>query len=147
MTAPPVLLYRFGHFIHRLGLKKIALLISWINRFLFAVWIPSSCIIGHNFSLGYWGLGVVIHSKTIIGKNCTIAQNVTIARKGAPGDAPIIGDNVYVGAGACILGPVKIGNNVIIGANSVVTKDVPSNCVVAGIPAKVINLNSSVISD
>jgi len=139
MTAPPVVLYRWGHFIYRCGFKRIALFVSWLNRFLFAVWIPSSCTIGRNFSIGYWGLGVVIHSKTIIGNNCTIAQNVTIARKGENNDVPVIGDNVYIGAGACILGPVKIGDGAIVGANSVVMQDVPAHCVVAGIPARLIN--------
>ena len=56
---------------------------------------------------------------------------------------PIIGDNVHISAGARILGPIKIGNNVIIGANAVVVKDVPDNCVVAGSPAKIIKENIS----
>lgn len=73
MESPPVLLYRFGNLIHRNGLKKIAFLISWINRFLFSTWIPSSCYIGRNFAAGYWGLGIVIHSQAKIGNNCTIA--------------------------------------------------------------------------
>lgn len=55
---------------------------------------------------------------------------------------PIIGNNVYIATGAKILGPIKIGNNVTIGANSVVIKDVPDNMVVAGVPAKIININS-----
>lgn len=145
MEAPPILIYRFGHFIHRCGLSKIALFISWINRFLFSTWLPSSCIIGKNFEIGYWGLGIVIHSKTKIGNNCTIAQNVTIARKGEINDVPVIGDNVYIGAGACILGAVKIGHGAIIGANSVVTKNVAPYSIMAGVPAKEIGSNK--ISD
>lgn len=138
MAAPPILIYRFGHLIHRFGFKRVAFFISWINRFLFATWIPCSCTIGEKTSVGYWGLGVVIHSRTKIGSNCIIAQNVTIARKGDIDEVPVIGDNVYIGAGACILGPVTIGNGSIVGANSVVTKDVPPYCIVAGVPAKVI---------
>jgi len=138
MEAPPILLYRFGHFIYQCGLRRFALLIAWMNRFLFATWLPSSALIGKDFKVGYWGLGVVIHSKTIIGNNCTVAQNVTLARKGEPDDVPEIGNDVYIGAGACILGRVKIGNGSIIGANSVVIKDVPPHSIVAGVPAKII---------
>ena len=56
---------------------------------------------------------------------------------------PVIGDNVHISAGARILGPIRIGNNVIIGANAVVVKDVPDNCIVAGVPAKIIKDNIS----
>jgi serine O-acetyltransferase len=93
--------------------------------------------------------GVVIGGATI-GKNFTIAQNCTIGGKkpvGALGVEPpgwdskdriSIGDWVFMGAGSCVLGPVTIGDNVIIAANSVVTKDLPSNVMVAGVPAKVV---------
>ena len=56
--------------------------------------------------------------------------------------APIIGDNVFIGAGAKILGPIKIGNGAVIGANAVVTKNVPDNCTVVGVPAKIIKKNN-----
>lgn len=147
MESPPIIVYRFGHLMHQCGLRRIALLISWINRFLFATWIPSSCMIGRKISVGYWGLGVVIHSRTIIGNNCTIAQNVTIARKGGFDDVPEIGDDVYIGAGACILGHVKIGNSSIIGANSVVNRDVLPYSIVAGVPAKLIRRESEAIAE
>lgn len=81
-------------------------------------------------------LGVVIGAGCSIGKNCTIFQNVTIGQKNNL--YPTIGDNVTIYPGAVVIGNIKIGNNVVIGANSVVTKDVPDNTVVAGIPAKVI---------
>ena len=54
--------------------------ISYLNRLLFSIWLPSSAKIGKNFTLGYWGLGIVIHSNSIIGNNCQINQNVTIGR-------------------------------------------------------------------
>lgn len=93
--------------------------------------------------------GIVIGGATI-GKNFTIAQNCTIGGKKAVGAKGVetpgwhskerinIGDWVFMGAGSCVLGPVTIGDNVIIGANSVVTEDIPSNVMVAGVPAKVI---------
>ena len=88
-------------------------------------------------------IGIVIAKNATLGKNCKIYQNVTIAGKGGGAahikeNFPTLGDNVVVYAGACIIGGVKIGDNAIIGANAVVVKDVPANCVVAGNPAKII---------
>ena len=65
------------------------------------------------------------------------------AGRGDKKGCPIIGDRVYIGAGAKVIGKVRVGNNVAIGANSVVTKDVPDNAVVGGVPAKIINYSSS----
>jgi serine O-acetyltransferase len=75
-----------------------------------------------------------------IGKNCTLLPGVVIGNKNLDEDGSwvIIGDNCYLGLGAKIFGKVTIGNNVVIGANSVVLKDIPDNCVVSGIPAKII---------
>ena len=72
-----------------------------------------------------------------------IGQGVTIGGKSGWYEVPVIGDNVEINAGARVLGPVRIGNNVIIGANSVVVKDVPDKCVVAGIPAQIIRKDMS----
>lgn len=70
-----------------------------------------------------------------------IGQNVTIGGKSGWYEVPIVGDNVEISAGARVIGPVRVGNNVIIGANAAVVKDVPDNCIVAGIPAKIIKSN------
>lgn len=77
--------------------------------------------------------GIVINKDALIGENCTIFQQVTIGAVQGKVGAPIIGDNVYIGAGAKILGNIKVGNNVKIGANTVVTKDVPDGVTVVGI--------------
>lgn len=84
---------------------------------------------------------MVIHARTVIGNKCTIGTCVTIGGKSGCYEVPIIGDNVQISSGAKILGPVRIGSNVIIGANAVVTKDVPDNCVVVGAPARIIRAN------
>ncbi len=84
---------------------------------------------------------MVIHSRAVIGKNCIIGANVTIGGKSRWYEVPVIGDTVDIATGAKILGPIRIGNNVTIGANAVVVKDVPDNCIVAGIPAKIIKTN------
>ena len=89
----------------------------------------------------YGGIALVIHSRAIIGKNCIVGQCVTIGGRSRHYDVPKIGDNVYIGAGAKILGPITVGNNSVIGAGAVVLKDVPENSIIVGIPAKVIKTN------
>ena len=93
--------------------------------------------------LGYGGIGLVIHGRSVIGRNCSIGQNETIGGKSGWYEVSVIGDNVHIHAGAVVLGPVRIGNNVEIGANAVVVKDVPDSCVVAGVPARIIRMNMS----
>jgi serine O-acetyltransferase len=94
--------------------------------------IKPGCMLGHN------GIGIVIHPKVKIGKNVLICQQVTIGGTGYELSVPVIGDDVYIGAGAKILGPIEIGSNCVIGANAVVVKSVPSGCVVAGVPARIL---------
>jgi serine O-acetyltransferase len=121
---------------------KIPLLI--LRRLLFCLEIPYTTEIGEGLLLGHAD-GILINGKCTIGKNCTIHQGVTIG--GSIGkikdgiEAPIIGNDVYIGAGAKILGPITIGNNCMIGANAVVVKDIPHNSVAVGVPAKVIKEN------
>lgn len=95
--------------------------------------------IGEGFYLGHWG-SLVINPNTIIGKNCNIAQGVTIGQqnRGKNEGSPVIGNEVWIGANAVIVGAVTIGNNVLIVPNSYVNFDVPSNSVVLGNPAKII---------
>lgn len=86
-------------------------------------------------------VGIVIHKNVTVGKNCKIYQNVTI---GGPkkSKVPVLGNRVFVSPNSCIIGDIKIGDNVTIGAGSVVVKDVPSDTVVAGNPAVVIKKKS-----
>ena len=133
-----VKLYRIGHFFHKYGFVKVAKSISYLNRVLFGGWIPSSAEIGENFECGYGGIGVVIHNDTKIGNNCVIAQNVTIGRKFRDEKVPVIGNDVYIGANSVVFGEITIGNNVIIGAGSIVDKDVPDNSTVFGNPMRII---------
>ena len=87
------------------------------------------------------GLGCVVHPKTIIGKNCRIFQGVTCGSKWSSGvcmgEAPQIGNNVMIGAGAVILGALTVGDNAIIGANAVVICDIPANTIALGVPARI----------
>ncbi len=85
------------------------------------------------------GFSTIVSAKSI-GNNCWINQQVTIGYT-TPDGAPVIGDNVRIYAGAKVLGDITVGNNVIIGANAVVVKDVPENCTVVGVPAYIIKKN------
>lgn len=107
-------------------------------RYLFGINLYRNTKIGRGFCIGHFS-GIVISPKAVIGDNCNISQNVTIgvAGKGEDRGVPTIGNGVYIGAGAVVIGKIKIGENVAIGANAVVTKDVPDNAVVVGIPAQV----------
>lgn len=128
-------LYQISRQCYLNGLLEGANFIKDFIRFKFNSIIPYTAEIDEGTRLGYGGIGVVIHTKAKIGKNCVISQNVTI---GSRGINPIIGDNVFIGPGSKCIGG-RIGSNVVIGANSVVTKEIPNNCVAAGVPAKVIS--------
>lgn len=105
----------------------------------YGIQISRKTSIGYGLYIGH-GVGIVINPKTIIGNNVNISQFLTIgSNKGTPA---IIGDNVYIGPSVCIVEDVKIGDNSSIGAGSVVTKDVPANATVAGVPAKVLNYDN-----
>lgn len=96
--------------------------------------------IGPGFSM-YHVFGTTLGSSVIIGSNVTIVHGVTIAGKNKK--YPKINDNVYIGAGVCILGGITIGSNAIIGANAVVTKDIPENAVVVGNPSRIVSYDGS----
>lgn len=134
--------------LHRVGAKlhqgNIPLLPKIIRYLIFLIYnsdVPCSVKIGKGTVFGHTGIGVVIHPKAVIGKNCIIGQGITIGGRSRAAEVPVIGDKVYIGAGARVLGPIKIGNNCIIGPNAVVIKDVADNTIVGGIPAKVLREN------
>jgi serine O-acetyltransferase len=101
----------------------------------FGVDISLSANIGPGLKIEHFG-GIFINGKAQVGMRCSILHDVTI---GEYGGAPNIGDFVFIGPGAKLIGGVRVGDNVIIGANSVITKDIPDHAVVVGIPGKVIS--------
>ena len=96
---------------------------------------PNTC--GPGLQIWHYGY-IIINSQTRIGRNLTIYPGVEIGHKIPGGGCPVIGDDCFIGAGSKIFGDISIGNNVTIAANSVVTKDIPDNVVVGGIPATII---------
>nr|WP_249798865.1 serine acetyltransferase [Caballeronia zhejiangensis] len=112
-------------------------LLKVLNRILFSTSIPPSVSVGRNVTFGYQGLGIVVHRHAVLGNDIVISPNVVIGGRGMPG-APVISDEVLIGAGACVLGPIKIGRGARIGANAVVLADVPDHVTVVGNPARIV---------
>ncbi|WP_456437737.1 serine O-acetyltransferase [Desulfurobacterium sp.] len=132
-------LHRIAHFFWEKKLKLLARMVSHFSRWLTGIEIHPGAKIGRRFFIDH-GMGVVIGETTEIGNDVTIYHQVTLGgtstHKGKR--HPTIGNNVVIGAGAKILGPIKIGDNCKIGANSVVVRDVPPNSTVVGIPGKIV---------
>ena len=108
-----------------------------IARIISGIQIKRGTIIGEGLFIPHYGT-IVVNSRSKIGKNCIIMHNVTLGAKGRGNDlnVPVVGDNVYIGTGAILLGGISIGNNCVVGAGSVVTKDIKEGTTVAGNPAK-----------
>jgi serine O-acetyltransferase len=125
---------RLSQLFRRLRLYPLSWLMYRWNMFAFSVDIHPAVSIG----AGLWmphPVGIVIARDAVIGCECTIYQNVTVGGRGNP---PVIGNQAMIGAGACVLGPAKVGDNVAIGANSVVVDSVPDDVSVGGVPAKIL---------
>ncbi len=128
----------------RLYLSRIPVLPKLIYYLMFLVYnssIPFKAEIGRGTRFGYGGMGVVIHERSRIGEDCVISQQVTIGGRAGHINPPRVGNRVYVGAGAKLIGDIDIGDECVIGTNSVVMQNVPNRSVVAGIPARIIKSN------
>ena len=132
-------LHRIAHGLYRLSLPVVPRLISHLSRFLTGIEIHPGAVIGAGVFIDH-GMGVVIGETAIVGSYSLIYQGVTLGGTGKQSGKrhPTLGENVVVGAGAKVLGNLEIGNDVRIGAGSVVLRDVPSDCTVVGIPGRVI---------
>jgi len=137
-----MLVYRFGRWRYGVRPGILRKLLSFIYKLLFkfvqiltGIELPCEVPVGVNFVIEHSG-GIVVSGFARFGNNCRIRNGVVIglARVEKPG-APQLGDDVDVGTGAKILGNIRIGNHVRIGANAVVITDVPDNCIAVGVPA------------
>ncbi len=156
-TAEILLLYSGVHAImahrlaHRLHIKRhyfAARAISQTARHFTGIEIHPGATIGKNFFIDH-GSGVVIGETTEIGDNCTIYQGVTLGGTGKDVGKrhPTLGDNVMVGSGAKVLGPLTVGDGAKIAANAVVLKPVPQNSTAVGIPAKIVRRDGARVPD
>lgn len=132
-------LHRIAHFFWRKGFKTLGIMFSSISRFFTGIDIHPGAIIGERVFIDH-GYGTVIGETAIIGDNCLLHQNVTLGNRGAAIEKrhPTLDKNVMVGAGATVLGPITVGAHAQIGANAVVTSDVPEGCTVVGNPGRTI---------
>ena len=144
MTCYPglhaVILHRLNHSLWNLGLKWLARWLSYFSRWMTGVEIHPGATIGHRFFIDH-GMGVVIGETAEIGDDCTLYHGVTLGgttwNKGKR--HPTLKNNVVVGAGAKVLGPITLAEGVRIGSNAVVTKDVDEDSTVVGVPGRVIH--------
>ena len=134
-----LLAHRVAHRLHGWGVPVIPRMISQLARLLTGVEIHPAATIGRGFFIDH-GMGVVIGETAEIGNYVTLFQGVTLGGTGKERGKrnPTLGNHVVVGAGAKILGGIRIGDNVKIGANSVVLKSVPANSTVIGVPGRII---------
>jgi len=136
-------LHRLAHTLWNLGIPVIPRLISHINRFLTGIEIHPGAKIGEGFFIDH-GMGVVIGETSEIGDNVAIYQGVTLGGTSMRREKrhPTLGNNVVVGAGAKLIGAIKIGDNVKIGSGSVVITSVPPNTTVVGVPGRVVEIRN-----
>jgi serine O-acetyltransferase len=139
-----MMVYRFGRWRYRIRPAPLRKILSFIYKVLFkivqittGIELPCEVEIGRNFIIDHFG-GIVISGYAKFGDNCRIRNGVVVGlRRVEDKRAPIVGNNVDIGSGAKLLGPIRIGNNVLIGANAVVMIDVPDNSIAVGVPAVV----------
>ena len=145
-----VFFHQISNFFYKAGFDLVARIISQTVRFFTGIEIHPGAKIGKNLFIDH-GMGVVIGETSEIGNNVTIYHAVTLGGSSPSIDSerqrhekrhPTIGDDVVIGSGAQIIGPIKVGNKSRIASNAVVVKDVPDNATMVGIPAKAVKLEN-----
>ena len=145
--------YRFGRWRYRIRLRFLRFSFSVLYKFLKVISqiltgidLPCEATVGRRLKIEHFG-GIIISGDAVIGDDVVIRNGVTIGlRRTGERGAPVIGDRVDIGSGAKILGAIRIGDNVAIGANAVLLKDVPSNSIAVGIPARIIRKDANGMS-
>jgi serine O-acetyltransferase len=140
-----MVVYRFGRWRYSIRWRWLRMPFSFLYKFLklfsevlTGIELPCEATVGRRFRIDHFG-GIVISGDAVFGDDCVIRNGVTVGLKHAGHrGAPILGNRVDVGSGAKILGAIRIGDDVLIGANAVVLDDVPPNSIAVGIPARVI---------
>jgi len=137
-----LLFHRLSHYFHaKLHMPLVPRLISQLSRWLTGIEIHPGATIGHNLFIDH-GMGVVVGETSEIGDNCTLFQGCTLGGTGKEAGKrhPTLGSNVLVSVGAKVLGNITIGDNSMIGAGSVVIRDVPPNSTVVGVPGRIVKM-------
>ena len=140
-----MLVYRYGRWRYsirprwlRMPFSQAYKLLKLLSEILTGIELPCEVVLGRRFRIDHFG-GIIISGDAVFGDDCIIRNGVTVGlRHTGMRGSPVIGNRVDIGAGAKILGPVHIGDDVAIGANAVVISDVPSNSIAVGIPARIL---------
>ena len=145
-----IVLHRIAHRLHtRLSLTVVARLVSAFGRFLTGVEIHPGAVIGRRFFIDH-GTGVVIGETAEVGNDCVMFHNVTLGGTGKHRGKrhPTVGDGVYIGTGATLLGPIVVGTGARIGAGSFIRMcDVPAHCTAVGAPARVVKRDGARVDE
>lgn len=144
-------MYRFGRWRYTIRWRWLRMPFSFLYKVLkpisevvTGIELPCEVRLGRRFRIDHFG-GIIISGDAVFGDDCVIRNGVTVGLKHAGyRGAPTLGSRVDVGAGAKILGPIRIGDDVLIGANAVVTADVPSNSIAVGVPARVLSRKTAI---
>jgi serine O-acetyltransferase len=139
-----MVVYRFGNWRYTIKNRAIRMpfsfaykLLKVLSEILTGIELPCETKLGRRFRIDHFG-GIVISGDAVFGDDCIVRNGVTVGlRHTGRRGAPVIGNRVDIGAGAKILGPIRIGDDVTIGANAVVITDVPSNSIAVGVPARI----------
>jgi serine O-acetyltransferase len=137
--------YRFGRWRYQIRWRAVRApfsvlykILKVLSEILTGVELPCETVVGRRFRIDHFG-GIIISGDAVFGDDCIVRNGVTVGlRNTGESGSPILGDRVDVGAGAKILGSIRIGDDVAIGANAVVLTDVPSNSIAVGVPARVL---------
>jgi len=140
-----MVVYRFGNWRYKIRARAIRMpfsmaykLLKVLSEILTGIDLPCEARLGRRFRIDHFG-GIVVSGDAVFGDDCIIRNGVTVGlRHTGQRGAPVIGDRVDIGAGAKVLGSIRIGDDVAIGANAVVITDVPPNCIAVGVPAKIL---------
>jgi serine O-acetyltransferase len=140
-----IVLYRYGRWRYTIRWRWLRLPFSFLYKLLkpicevlTGIELPCETTLGRRFRIDHFG-GIIISGDAVFGDDCVVRNGVTVGLRhtGFRG-SPVLGNRVDIGAGAKILGPIRIGDDVAIGANAVVLTDVPSNSIAVGVPARVL---------
>lgn len=134
----PYYIWKCSSVLYHWHVPVLPFLLQQFSRVMFCCLIPYKTRIGRGVHFNHLGMGIIISPDAVIGNHVKINQHVTVGGNG-PGGCPVIGDHAYIGAGAKVLGPVRIGEYAKIGANAVVLCDVPDGMTAVGVPARLIS--------
>jgi serine O-acetyltransferase len=140
-------IHAVAHWLWKHKIPVIPRVLSVLNRLIFATQLPASTRLGKGVRLNYSGLGTVIHARAVIGNNVEVGPGVVIGGRSKLYEVPVIEDDVQIGVGAKVLGPIRVGRGAVIGANAVVLHDVPAGAVVVGIPARVLRIEQPPLAE